>query len=662
MQLIHTTKKSLKAALAAVCRFVPTRSSDPARVTVRLAWADTTLTVTGRSAGGSVVWAELPIEASTGGRAYLGAHLLHEIVKGLPGDLIEMRVADTTLALEAGGAARVLGLADVADGWQDTPEVAPVVAWAGSLPGADLLRVAAGADKGASRAAFKGVTVHAGGLVSSDSYTITHVPVDLPGVRWGAAAMAAGEVLTLGRAAGNAAPVSLAILPDTSGIEDMPGSVLAGWQAGGTARQPGRVYVRVMVPGSIVPALSEAQIYSVSGGAVVGTLSTAPGCADGVEAIGRAMLAASDAEGLGSAHALPSVKSAWGSDVHGVLLPSGGVALRAVACWTLNDKGRRVPGGYNSGTVAGVAFDVTLPAGAELALCRAAVDLLNLGGAFEVQAGTRPDGSQVYKLRRVECGGVAVLGSGSFVPDAEPDAVPAPEPAQPEPDGVTLEAARAVVVAAIAHTEAAQADPVPGVPAESDRDAVVLPDPAPSPDAPPVEPDAPSATPERPAMPPGAGWALAAQPANEYAADPSAQPSRAGWAPAFLGILSGVADRRRVVRVALPPEPLPTPPRPLPTRPRGRGPAAPTLRRSWIVPTGPRGDGSPDPVTPDRPPGRPGRSVPARARGRGVPASVLRVAWGTSTGPQIPGHPPDRATGCRGEVGPPGHAAPPVRI
>lgn len=107
---IHLSRKHLADALTHVERIVPSRSSNPSLSLIRLELSDSRLTLTGSNLDLDLQ-ADLRVDAQGTGRWALPAHVFSQVVKALPGELVELAFDDGELEIRSGSYATKLQLA-----------------------------------------------------------------------------------------------------------------------------------------------------------------------------------------------------------------------------------------------------------------------------------------------------------------------------------------------------------------------------------------------------------------------------------------------------------------------------------------------------------------------------------------------------------------------
>lgn len=115
---IQVPKKQLGDSLASVERIIPNRSSNPGLSLVRVAIAEEGVTFTGSNMDIDIR-AFVPADTEGEGEVALPAHVFGQVIRSLPGELVEMEVNEQELDVRSGNYATKLQLAELAS----VPEV-----------------------------------------------------------------------------------------------------------------------------------------------------------------------------------------------------------------------------------------------------------------------------------------------------------------------------------------------------------------------------------------------------------------------------------------------------------------------------------------------------------------------------------------------------------
>lgn len=109
--IVHVTRKDLADALSSVERIVPSRSSNPNLSLVKLELQDGTLTLSGSSLDIDVQ-AAIGVDAQDSGNWALPAQVFSQVVRALPGELVELAFDTAELELQSGSYTTKLQLVD----------------------------------------------------------------------------------------------------------------------------------------------------------------------------------------------------------------------------------------------------------------------------------------------------------------------------------------------------------------------------------------------------------------------------------------------------------------------------------------------------------------------------------------------------------------------
>lgn len=178
---VQVPKKSLAEALQHVERIVPTRSSNPGLNLVRIDLLDDALRFSGTNLDVDI---ETTIRADVrgDGTVALPAQVLGQVVRALPGDVVDLEVEEGELSLASADFATRLQLVD--------PESAPTVrfpdAYTGRLPARDLVRALGSVRYAAAvaeyQAIFRGVKLEltdAGSrAVATDGFRLAYYDIE----------------------------------------------------------------------------------------------------------------------------------------------------------------------------------------------------------------------------------------------------------------------------------------------------------------------------------------------------------------------------------------------------------------------------------------------------------------------------------------------------
>lgn len=107
----HVSKKQLADALGSVERIVPGRSSNPSLSLVKLELAEGYLTLSGSNLDIDIQ-AKIAVDSQDQGTWALPAQVFSQVVRALPGELVELSFAETELELQSGSYATKLQLVE----------------------------------------------------------------------------------------------------------------------------------------------------------------------------------------------------------------------------------------------------------------------------------------------------------------------------------------------------------------------------------------------------------------------------------------------------------------------------------------------------------------------------------------------------------------------
>jgi DNA polymerase III subunit beta len=108
---VHVPRKTLADSLGHVERIIPSRSSNPALSLVRLSLTEDSLTLSGSNMEIDIE-VTLPADVQQQGEYALPAQLFSQIVRALPGEMVELGFKDTELDIASGNYATRLQLAE----------------------------------------------------------------------------------------------------------------------------------------------------------------------------------------------------------------------------------------------------------------------------------------------------------------------------------------------------------------------------------------------------------------------------------------------------------------------------------------------------------------------------------------------------------------------
>ncbi len=130
--IAHVPKRQLTDALGSVERIVPNRSSNPNLSLVKLELADHHLTLSGSNLDLDIQ-ASVAVDTDATGSWALPAQVFSQVVRALPGELVELSFGETELELQSGAYATKLGLVDAT-----LPSLSFPVVYSGSFSGERL--------------------------------------------------------------------------------------------------------------------------------------------------------------------------------------------------------------------------------------------------------------------------------------------------------------------------------------------------------------------------------------------------------------------------------------------------------------------------------------------------------------------------------------------
>lgn len=110
---VHVPRKYLSDSLGHVERIIPSRSSNPSLSLLQLDLSDGSMTLSGSNMDIDIE-AKLAADSEGQGKYALPAHVFSQVVKSLPGELVELSFNDNELAIESGSYGTKLQLANAA--------------------------------------------------------------------------------------------------------------------------------------------------------------------------------------------------------------------------------------------------------------------------------------------------------------------------------------------------------------------------------------------------------------------------------------------------------------------------------------------------------------------------------------------------------------------
>lgn len=108
---VHVPRKQLSDSLGHVERIIPSRSSNPALSLMRITLSEKTMTLSGSNMDIDME-AHVPADVEEAGQYALPAQVFGQVVRALPGELVELNFKDTELDISSGSYATKLQLAD----------------------------------------------------------------------------------------------------------------------------------------------------------------------------------------------------------------------------------------------------------------------------------------------------------------------------------------------------------------------------------------------------------------------------------------------------------------------------------------------------------------------------------------------------------------------
>ena len=111
---VHVPRKYLADSLGHVERIIPNRSSNPSLSLLQVDLTDTGMTLSGSNMDIDIE-ATLKADTEGEGRYALPAHVFSQVIRALPGELVELSFNDTELGIESGSYGTKLQLASAAN-------------------------------------------------------------------------------------------------------------------------------------------------------------------------------------------------------------------------------------------------------------------------------------------------------------------------------------------------------------------------------------------------------------------------------------------------------------------------------------------------------------------------------------------------------------------
>ena len=108
---VHVPRKTLSESLGHVERIVPHRSSNPSLSLVRLALSENALTLSGSNMDIDIE-VSAPADVSEAGQYALPAQVFGQVVRALPGEMVELEFRDAELSISSGSYTTKLQLLD----------------------------------------------------------------------------------------------------------------------------------------------------------------------------------------------------------------------------------------------------------------------------------------------------------------------------------------------------------------------------------------------------------------------------------------------------------------------------------------------------------------------------------------------------------------------
>lgn len=149
---VHVAKKQLADSLGHVERIIPARSSNPGLSYLRLTLSDDSLVFSGSNMDVDIE-ARLTADVEGEGQFAVPAHVFAQVVKALPGELVELVFKETEIEISSGSYDTKLQLVDVGQ----APLPAFPESYAGELPAADLVRALSSVRYAAALAEYQAI-------------------------------------------------------------------------------------------------------------------------------------------------------------------------------------------------------------------------------------------------------------------------------------------------------------------------------------------------------------------------------------------------------------------------------------------------------------------------------------------------------------------------
>ena len=186
---VQVPRKQLADVLGNIERIIPSRSSNPGLSLISMMMGERGLTFSGSNMDIDIQ-ATVQADVAGGGHAALPAHVFGQVVRSLPGELVELVFSDNELEISSGSYATKLQLADAAT----VPEVVFPEGYAGRYDGSQLadalnhVRYAAAVAE--YQAIFRGVKVEFNDkrtrAVATDGFRLAYYHMeDASGLGWG---------------------------------------------------------------------------------------------------------------------------------------------------------------------------------------------------------------------------------------------------------------------------------------------------------------------------------------------------------------------------------------------------------------------------------------------------------------------------------------------
>ena len=178
--IAHVSRKKLADALSSVERIVPSRSSNPSLSLVKLTLGQGLLTLSGSNLDIDIQ-ASLDVDTEASGTWALPAQVFSQVVRALPGELVELSFEESELELQAGSYATKLQLVEAS-----LPSLAFPESYSGSFSGerlaAALTHVRYAAAVAEYQAIFRGVRLEFDDrhirAVATDGFRLAYYHID----------------------------------------------------------------------------------------------------------------------------------------------------------------------------------------------------------------------------------------------------------------------------------------------------------------------------------------------------------------------------------------------------------------------------------------------------------------------------------------------------